>query len=54
MLTAVLAARNIQGGRYDLWNVNVDKEYHEEGADITEEDIQAMEATQPLVPGVKS
>ncbi len=53
MLTAVLAARNLLGGRYDLWNVNVDKEYHEEGANITEEDIKAMEATQPLVPGAR-
>jgi len=29
MLTAVLAARNILGGDYDLWSVNVDADYHE-------------------------
>ena len=50
MLTAMLAARNILGGNYDLWQVNVDEEYHEEGKQITLEDIRQMEATQPLVP----
>jgi len=29
MLTAILAARNILGGDYDLWSVNVDADYHE-------------------------
>jgi len=50
MLTAILAARNILGARYDLWKVNVDTEYHEEGGEITEEELSAMETTQPLVP----
>jgi hypothetical protein len=50
MLTAILDARNILGARYDLWKVNVDTEYHEEGAEITEEELSAMETTQPLVP----
>ena len=50
MLTAMLAARNILGAKYDLWQVNVDQEYHEEGKRITLEDIRQMEATQPLVP----
>jgi len=33
MMTAMLAARNIVAGerRYDVWNVNEDAEYHEEG-----------------------
>jgi len=43
MLTAMLAARNILGGRYDLWRVNVDADYQEEGAAITEEEVKAME-----------
>ena len=30
MLTAMLAARNIVGERHDLWNVNVERSYHEE------------------------
>ena len=29
MLTAILAARNVLGARHDVWNVNVDAEYHE-------------------------
>ena len=32
MLTGIYAARNILGGNYDLWSVNVDAEYHEAGA----------------------
>jgi protoporphyrinogen oxidase len=51
MLTAILAARNILGARYDLWQVNVDAEYHEKGGEITDEEIRAMENTQPMVPG---
>jgi protoporphyrinogen oxidase len=30
MMTALLAVKNLQGGRYDLWKVNSDAEYHEE------------------------
>ena len=50
MLTAMLAARNILGGHYDLWQVNVEQEYHEEGAEITLEQLQKIEETQPLAP----
>ncbi len=32
MLTAVYAARNIAGERYDIWDVNVEDQYHEERA----------------------
>ncbi len=31
MMTALLAVRNLQGGQFNLWNVNTDAEYHEEG-----------------------
>ncbi len=31
MMAAILAARNIDGGKYDPWKVNTDAEYHEEG-----------------------
>ncbi len=31
MMTAMLAARNIQGERYDCWEVNTEAEYHEAG-----------------------
>jgi protoporphyrinogen oxidase len=30
MLTGMLAARNIMGGSHNLWDVNVDRSYHEE------------------------
>jgi len=51
MLTAILAARNILGARYDLWQVNVDGDYHEQGAELTETELRAFDASQPLVPG---
>jgi protoporphyrinogen oxidase len=50
MLTGILAARNIAGARYDLWDINVDTEYHEEGGEITEEELRGLAASQPLVP----
>lgn len=31
MMTALLAARNIDGGHFDCWQVNTDAEYHEAG-----------------------
>jgi protoporphyrinogen oxidase len=32
MMTALLAVRNlVDGGRFDVWDVNADAEYHEEG-----------------------
>jgi protoporphyrinogen oxidase len=46
MLTGILAARNILGGRYDLWKVNVDADYQEDG----EESFGELSGTQPLVP----
>ena len=53
MLTAMLAAKNILGANYDLWQVNVEQEYHEEvkGYDVKESDQLALLAsTQPHVP----
>jgi protoporphyrinogen oxidase len=37
MMTAMLAVKNLQGGRYNLWNVNTDAEYQEEvhGIDVS-------------------
>lgn len=31
MLTAMLAVENLHGGEHDIWAVNVDEGYHEEG-----------------------
>jgi protoporphyrinogen oxidase len=50
MLTAVLAARNILGANYNLWNINVDADYHESGTAITEEELKALESSQPMAP----
>jgi hypothetical protein len=33
MMTAMLAVRNLEGGAFNLWNVNTDAEYHEDGPD---------------------
>jgi protoporphyrinogen oxidase len=33
MLTGMLAARNVGGGRYDVWRVNTDAEYQEDALD---------------------
>jgi protoporphyrinogen oxidase len=33
MMTAMLAVRNLQGEKFNLWNVNTDAEYHEDGPD---------------------
>jgi hypothetical protein len=32
MLTGILAARNVDGERHDIWSVNVEEEYHEGGS----------------------
>ena len=34
----------------DLWEINIDAEYHEAGDEITEDELRALDATQPLVP----
>jgi hypothetical protein len=48
MMTAMLTARNILAGEriYDIWQVNEDAEYHEEGASSA----QAALASERLVP----
>jgi protoporphyrinogen oxidase len=57
MLTAMLAAENILGARHDLWEVNAEKEYHEEAAARIEHepgDLARLASTQPKVPERKS
>jgi protoporphyrinogen oxidase len=55
MLTGMLAARNILGfGKFDLWQVNADTDYHEDGFRLTEAEIQQMNASQPLIPALSS
>ncbi len=51
MVTAMLAVRNIVGNHYDIWQVNVDQEYHEQSSTAAERDQFAhLLATQPKVP----
>jgi protoporphyrinogen oxidase len=50
MLTGILAARNVAGARFDLWNLSVDEDYLEAGPQISNEELAAMEQSQPLVP----
>lgn len=35
MLTGVYAARNVTGEQYDVWSVNTEKDYLEEGGSVT-------------------
>jgi protoporphyrinogen oxidase len=50
MLTAILAARNIMGAHHDLWRVNLDPDYHEDGEALNDADLRALIETQPRVP----
>jgi protoporphyrinogen oxidase len=51
MLTAMLAAKNILGAHYDIWQVNADQEYHEEiRQDVEVEALARLQAMQPHVP----
>ncbi len=48
MLTAMLSVKNILGAKYDVWEVNVDNEYHEEVREA--DDASVLASTQPMVP----
>jgi hypothetical protein len=53
MVTAILASRNLLGAQHDVWAVNADEDYHEEGhlqADDFEVSLQDLARTQPRVP----
>ncbi len=53
MVTAMLAAQNLQGDHRDVWAVNADEEYHEELAQETDDllgDLRALNKSQPMVP----
>ena len=52
MLTGILAARNVAGARFDLWNLNVDQDYLEVGPEISNEELAALDRSQPLVPKI--
>jgi protoporphyrinogen oxidase len=55
MLTAILAVRNMFGGRYDLWSVNADVDYQETAlSDAADPEfgpcVQTVASAQPRVP----
>jgi protoporphyrinogen oxidase len=50
MLTAMLTVKNIMGANYDVWDVNVEQEYHEEIIDEDKKQMALLASTQPLVP----
>jgi protoporphyrinogen oxidase len=50
MLTGILAARNIMGATYDLWDLEPDSTYLEESGDLNRAAMQALDMTQPKVP----
>jgi hypothetical protein len=50
MLAGLLAARNIMGAKFNLWDLNTDQDFHEEGVSITDEELMGMQASQPLAP----
>ncbi len=49
MVAGILAARNVAGAQYDLWRVNSDPKYLEEGDEVLDE-LQNLAGSQPLVP----
>lgn len=50
MLTAMLSVKNILGANYDVWEVNIDNEYHEEIKEGERTESSLLGTTQPLVP----
>jgi protoporphyrinogen oxidase len=53
MLTAMLAVENILGANHDIWQVNVDQDYHEEvraKGDAADDQLALLRSTQPRVP----
>jgi protoporphyrinogen oxidase len=47
MLTALLAAKNILGEKHDLWNVNVERSYHENFTNEEWSKLQENSAVKP-------
>lgn len=53
MLTGILAARNVLGARFDLWELHRNSEHLEEGDEISDDEIAALEQAQPLTPAAR-
>ena len=50
MLAGLLAARNILGARFNLWDLNTDQDFHEEGPSLTDEELLGRRESPLLVP----
>jgi hypothetical protein len=46
----MLTVKNIMGANYNVWDVNVEQEYHEEIDDNDRKQMAVLNSTQPLVP----
>jgi len=45
-----MAARNILGANFDLWKLQGESEYLEEGVALSDQEILELEKSQPRVP----
>jgi hypothetical protein len=50
MYTAMLSVENIFGANHDIWNVNVEEEYHEEKTVDVREGGQGTGRAAPITP----
>jgi hypothetical protein len=50
VLTAMLPVKNILRAIYDVWEVNVDNEYHEEIKEHNDSEMSLLASTQPTIP----
>ncbi len=53
MMSGLLAAKNLLGGSHDLWNINTEKEYHEDYTPQELEQQAAIESAKPTVQSTK-
>ncbi|MEO1297784.1 MAG: NAD(P)/FAD-dependent oxidoreductase [Cyanobacteria bacterium J06636_16] len=53
MLTALLAAKNILGEDHDIWNVNVERSYHENFTNEEWSKLKQQTVEKPVTPDVK-
>ncbi len=53
MLTALLAAKNILGENHDIWNVNVERSYHENFTNEEWSKLKQQAVESPRTPDIK-
>jgi hypothetical protein len=50
MYTALLTVENLYGARHDIWNVNVEAEYHEESSSAESSGGTGTGRDAPVIP----